>query len=75
VHATASYWHGDYTPVGASTKAVPSKLQPGNYRFVVVVEKPVAVADRETANAADYVERIEVMGQLEVSEESSFWGR
>jgi len=44
VHATASYWQGDHTPVGLSTKASPTALKPGNYRFVVVVEKPVAVS-------------------------------
>eukprot|EP00775_Hariotina_reticulata_P012405 gene12405-12540_t len=74
VHATASYWTGDYMPLGASTKATPSVLKPGNYRFVIVVEKPVAIADREEAIASDYVERIEVMGQLEISKEDSFWG-
>lgn len=71
VHATASYWQGEYVPVGsASAKKTTSTIKPGSYKFAVVVQKPTAVADKRVAVAADYQERIKVMGTLVIDKDA-----
>ncbi len=67
---SGAYWQGEYLPVGGSGKAT-ARLTAGAYKFKIVVQKPVAVADQQSGakiNAADYTEKIDVLGRLVIGD-------
>lgn len=67
---TGVYWSGEYTPSGSSGRAT-GKLTSGTYKFSLVLQKPVALGDQAAARAtpSEYLERLEVLGQLKISEQ------
>jgi hypothetical protein len=70
---TGAYWVGEYSPVTSSGRSTTAKLGLGTYRFVLVVRKPVAIGDQAAAraNPQDYLQKINVLGRLTVTNENS----
>lgn len=67
-HVSGSYFTGDYqasTSSGSNSQSN-AKLGAGTYKFVLVLQKPVAAGDASNVRAAasEYTEHIEVLGRL-----------
>jgi hypothetical protein len=69
---TGSYWAGEYSPVTSSGRSTTAKLGLGTYRFVLVLRLPVAVGDQAAAraNSKEYLQRVDVLGRLTVTNEN-----